>query len=76
MRIFSKAYRDSRLARFMKISLYQEWLEIMRINRTLKNAGSALIDIKPINDSYDQIIDSLSRDTEMVFLEPDKIVVH
>lgn len=75
IKIFSKAYHDSRLARFMKISLYQEWLEIMRINRTLKNAGAALIDVIPINDNYNQIIDSLSRDTEMDFFEPDRMIV-
>ena len=34
-KIFSKAYHNSRLARFMKISLYKEWLDIKNINRTL-----------------------------------------
>ena len=33
--IFSKAYHASRLARFMKINLYQDWLEVKAINRTL-----------------------------------------
>ena len=75
IKIFSKAYHASRLARYMKISLYKEWIEIMNINRTLKNAGAALIDIAPIDDNYNQIIDRLSRDTEMDFKEPDTKVV-
>ena len=59
----------------MKISLYQEWIEVMNINRTLKNAGAALIDVIPIQDNYTSIIDKLSRDTEMDFRDPDTKVV-
>ena len=75
MKIFSKAYHNSRLARFMKISLYKEWLELMSINRQLKNAGAALLDVTPIEYNYNYIIDKLSADTNMSFMVPDTKVV-
>ena len=59
----------------MKISLYKEWLEIMSINRQLKNAGAALLDVTPIEYNYNYIIDKLSADTNMSFMVPDTKVV-
>lgn len=75
MNIFSKAYRASKLARFMKISLYKDWLEVMQINRVLQSSGSDTIDVVPIGEKYAEIIDHLSQDTIMDFKVPDTQVV-
>ena len=75
MNIFSKAFRASKLSRFMKISLYKDWLEVMQLNRNLENSGSDKIDVIPVSDRYAAIIDKLSQETIMDFKVPDTQVV-
>ena len=59
----------------MKTSLYREWLDLQRTNRSLERAGQPLIEITPPEQKYQLLIQTLARDTEMAFYEPDTKIV-
>jgi len=58
--IFSRNIKESILARYMKTSLYKEWLELNNINRSLEAAGQPTLSIEPVDQKYTFILEKLS----------------
>ena len=47
--LFTRNIKDSILARYMKTSLYKEWLELNTLNRSLDEAGQPTVTIQPVD---------------------------
>lgn len=59
-KIFSKAYKGSDLSRYMRISLYKEWIHLRKLNKSLQRAGQPQVTIQSVGDRYEAIIHRLS----------------
>ena len=54
--IFSRNIKESILSRYMKTSLYKEWLEIKTLNASLEAAGQPTVTIEPVDKRFSYIL--------------------